>query len=368
MNRDNPGKLDVYAWVKQGGGRNSFLAFALISVFSVMAYVTFGLGHGLHEKERDLSKAAKSTLPAFDKERFARALLPKAPPPPAEMTLPPTAGPSPNPSADLKPPEPPSWVARKRAGGMIVQTQNAGSDLTVQARPAVVNASPPQRSEESLSTNLSTEKRKGVSASRLPNRNFVIAQGAALDCVLETALDSSLPGMTTCRLSRDVYSDNGKVVLLDRGSQLIGEYTNSLKQGQYRVFVVWTRAKTPDGVIINLDSPGADALGMAGLEGWVDHHFMERFGAAILMSFVQDAAMVLTSAESSRGAGSTTIFGGFGNMGTGASNVASNILNYTANIPPNVIKNQGDSIRVMVARDLDFSTVYSLQKVGDVDE
>jgi type IV secretion system protein VirB10 len=51
-------------------------------------------------------------------------------------------------------------------------------------------------------------------------------------------------------------------------------------------------------------------------------------------------------------------------MGMGASNVASNMLNYTANIQPNVVKNQGDSIRVMVARDLDFSTVYSLQKVN----
>ena len=130
------------------------------------------------------------------------------------------------------------------------------------------------------------------------------------------------------------------------------------------MFVVWTRAKTPDGVIITLDSPGADALGTAGLDGWVDNHFMERFGAAILMSFVQDTAMVLTAAEASKGNGSTTVFSGYGNMGMGASNVASNMLNYTANIQPNVVKNQGDSIRVMVARDLDFSTVYSLQKVN----
>ena len=360
-------KLDVYSWVKAGGGRNSFLAFALISVLSILVYVVFGMSRETEGENRDLSKAAKSTLPIFDKERFAQAMMPTAPPPPLEIAPSQQDGVTLNPSLAAQPLEPPGWQMRKRAGGMIVQINNAGNEPPPQARPEAVSHTPEPHPEGSLATNLVTEKRKGAVASRLPNRNFLIAQGAALDCVLETALDSSLPGMATCRLSRDVYSDDGKVVLLDRGSQLIGEYTNSVKQGQSRVFVVWTRAKTPDGVIINLDSPGTDALGMAGLDGWVDHHFMERFGAAILMSFVQDAAMVLTSAESSRGAGSTTVFSGYGNIGTGTSNVASNILNYTANIPPNVIKNQGDSIRVMVARDLDFSTVYSLQRVGDVD-
>lgn len=196
-----------------------------------------------------------------------------------------------------------------------------------------------------------------VQAKVLPTQRLLLPKGAFLDCTLETAIDSSLPGMTTCITATDTFGADGSVVLLERGTKLVGETRGDVRQGSARVFVLWTEARTPDGVVMPLASPGTDELGRAGLPGEVNRHFWERFGAAILVSVI-DGGVQAAVQRSSNGDGAVIV-----NPST-SSDIMTEVLRSTINIPPTVTKPHGDRIAVLVARDLDFRSVYELRPVA----
>ncbi len=195
-----------------------------------------------------------------------------------------------------------------------------------------------------------------VHAQVLPTQRLLLPKGAFIDCTLETAIDSTLPGMTTCVMATDAFGVDGRVVLMDRGTKLIGETRGQVQQGSARVFVVWNEARTPAGVIVPLASPGADELGRSGLPGRVNTHFWERFGAAMLVSVIDGA--VEGAVQSSRGGGTVIV------NPSATQGVLTEVLKGTVNIPPTVVKHQGDRIQVLVARDLDFRSVYELRSIA----
>ncbi|TPN81019.1 TrbI/VirB10 family protein [Mesorhizobium sp. CU2] len=195
---------------------------------------------------------------------------------------------------------------------------------------------------------------EGSRAGTLGNRNYIVAMGTSMPCVLETAMASDQPGFASCVINRDVLSDNGRVVLMEKGTQVVGEYRGGLQRGQKRLFVLWNRAKTPKGVIVTLASPATDALGRAGVDGYVDTHWWERFGSALLLSVVGDATSYASSRLQDSGvdAQDTT------SAGQQAAAIA---VEQSINIPPTLNKHQGELVSIFVARDLDFSNVYRLR-------
>lgn len=211
-----------------------------------------------------------------------------------------------------------------------------GSDLAARLKPTVATT---------------------VSAKVLPTQRLLLPKGAFIDCTLETAIDSTLPGMTTCVTATDTFSADGSTVLLERGTKLVGETRGQVQQGSARVFVLWNEARTPTGVVIPLASPGTDELGRAGVTGHVNRHFFERFGAAILISMIDG---VVQAAVQSSGGG-TVIYNP-----TTTQDIMTEVLRSTVSIPPTVTKDNGDRIQVLVARDLDFRTVYELRPTAHV--
>ncbi len=218
------------------------------------------------------------------------------------------------------------------------------------AEPATSTGKVAQRAPTNLDTLRRASAIGQAQARNLPDRNFLITAGSFIPCVLQSAMDSSQPGYVSCIVPRNVYSDNGRVVLLEKGTRIVGEYQGGLNRGQYRLFVLWTRAVTPRGIAIDVASPATDALGRGGMDGRVNNFFWQRFGTALLFSLVEDASVVGAEAVGDNGSNTTRV----------PSDASSTILQQNAEIRPVLRKNQGEDVGITVAQDFDFSTVYGL--------
>jgi type IV secretory pathway VirB10-like protein len=239
---------------------------------------------------------------------------------------------------------------RRRAPAVIVDLAAAPAATAAPlSNPALGSGQPTagggaNEDDEGFARRLGAESVGAARSSRIDRPDLTAPQGTIVPAVLETAISSDLPGFVRAVVSREVRAFDGRTVVIPRGSKLIGQYRSAVAAGQSRAFVVWTRLIRPDGVTIDLASPGADALGRGGLEGRTDQHFLQRFGAAILLSVI--------SAGTSRERGDTVVIG----TAADAGRIAEIALQKQIDIPPTIKVAQGTPIRVFVARDLIFET------------
>jgi len=284
---------------------------------------------------------------------------PAASPPPAQTVEPPAdTAPSPKPTGRLG-----DLVDVVVEDPVITRRLSSGLQAKEQDGEGGARGEPPKQASRAgdsgpMAERLTPMKLTAAQAELLPDRDMLITQGTMIDCVQDTMLVSAQAGMITCFAPHDVRSTSGRVALIDAGTKFVGYQQGVLAQGQPRIGVVWSRLETPNGVVIHLDSPGTGPLGEAGLDGHIDTHFGERFGGAVLVSLISDFG----SWASSRGNDSGDSIR-FDSTGDAAQDAVSTVLDNSINIPPTLYRNQGGRIGIYVARDLDFSSVYTLRPV-----
>ena len=255
-------------------------------------------------------------------------------------------------------------MARLKAPSLVVDLSAAPEDETAAAsaagRALAAEKEPALGTEKGggdresvnqrFAKTIGEEQVDTVHASALRAPGTTILQGTVIPAVLETALNTDLPGYLRAIVSQDVKSFDGSVVLIPRGSRLLGQYRSAVARGQSRAFVVWSRLIRPDGASIMLSSPGGDSLGRAGLSGSVDNHFARQFGSAILLSVISAGSQALANDHNAELI--------IGNGGTATPDPLPNtFLSKEADIPPTVKVPQGAPMTVFVAKDLDFSEV-----------
>ncbi len=316
------------------------LGFVGIGLLGVMTFTTLTNGR---------TEAASTALPVATKPGVSPTVIPVGLPSPKPVLM---AVPAPIPTPGSMAPIPGSvgpspaelaYAARLRSPALVVDLTKP-SGMAADARPGDKPGTG-LSADEQFADRIADAESKPTRATRIANGGDMVPQGAVVAAVLETAIDSDLPGYVRAVVSRDVSGFDGRKILIPRGSRLIGQYKSGLAAGQSRAFVVWQRLIRPDGVSIQLGSPGTDTLGRAGLSGKVDGHFLKRFGSAMLLSVI-DAGL---GRLQNRGANVIV------QSANDARSVASTALERDINIPPTVKVPQGTPIRIFIARDLDFS-------------
>ena len=172
---------------------------------------------------------------------------------------------------------------------------------------------------------------------------MLLRRGTTIPCGQYTYIKTSNPGAATCIISKDIYSANGDVLLVERGSTVFGEVRDGLSQGQDSIPVLWSRIDTTRGVTVDINSLGTDALGASGVPVSVDNHLMQRFGGAVMLSLISDFGQALSN-RAGDGQGTVRLT----TTSTAGQDLATKTLENTINI--------------LLLRDMDFRSVYELAR------
>jgi type IV secretory pathway VirB10-like protein len=129
-------------------------------------------------------------------------------------------------------------------------------------------------------------------------RRPMLAKGCALrpgasliPAVLNTVIESEIPGQVIATTSEDVFDVDGVGrLLVPQGTKLVGLYKSDLSLGSRRLGMVWTELTMPDGTQLALDNAnGMDVAGSMGVGGTVTTAWGQVIFTAALFS-IFDAA------------------------------------------------------------------------------
>lgn len=187
------------------------------------------------------------------------------------------------------------------------------------------------------------------------DRNFILERGSVIPCSLDTRIITGLAGGVMCTITDDVYSMNGTVLLIEKGSKVFGFFEEGqIKIGMDRIFVIWQEIRTPEGIVIPVDSGSSSELGDTGTAGYIDYHWALRFTSALLVSIFDDA---FSAAVDNQAKGNYTTE----STQETVDNMATEVLKRFIDIEPTLYKNHGTRAAIFTNKDIDFSSIYKLE-------
>ncbi len=212
-----------------------------------------------------------------------------------------------------------------------------------------------------------TKTEKNVEVRMIEDRSRTIAQGKLLSAILETAINTEFPGPVRGIITRDVYGESGREILIPKGSRLYGTYSAEIKRGQGRVNISWSRLLRPDGISLSISLSASDQSGRAGIPGEADNRYSSLVANSLLASVLAVAGTAAaqqvmggssqTSTTINASQGTTTTFGNAGNQALAdvtktIIDIVTGIIKNTIDLNPVIRIPQGARMTVIVNNDI----------------
>ena len=261
--------------------QNMMILIGIVLVFSYLFYSLFLSSTDSKPKNDNLAPVDvnKPTQAIADNDIPAIPTLPTPPKledltppaPPEILPLPPTVAPLPTlpsdqsiasvalPTTKLKPDDKQKRLLAKRKSSIVL-----------------LAGTPPSKTAAQLEEEANFSYRGDMT--------LVLGRGKVIDAVIETAVNTDFGGEIRAVITRDIYSEWGKNILLPKGSRVYGNYATGISGAYGRIAIEWIRVDLANGFTLNLSGTGTDSLGRKGTQGRVDHKFKERFSNAVLRS------------------------------------------------------------------------------------
>jgi type IV secretion system protein VirB10 len=177
--------------------------------------------------------------------------------------------------------------------------------------------------------------------------------GTVIPGILETAVNTDLPGNVLARVTQNIYdSRTGRSLLIPQGTILVAKYNSSVSYAQRRVQIVWDTLIRPDGYHLELEGMNSvDKAGMSGQAAQYHENWFEYLKAAGIVTLfsIANSAMTETAAKYASNAAASGIAESNSEL---VNQLGGNMAGRAMNIQPTLAVENGTLINSMLNKNL----------------
>ena len=180
------------------------------------------------------------------------------------------------------------------------------------------------------------------------DRRWVLTADRYISGILETEINSEVPGRVTIITHRPIFAAEGWVVIFPQYTKIICEYQSLKKVSDKRLTLKCLRAIRPDGSsLLFTQAYGTDAMGRNGLVGDIDYRTAERYGSAFVLAGIASLAGAGTNISSN-----PIVAQGAQNLSQNMGEVTAKVLDQNIDLAPLLTIEKGTLIHIRPQTDI----------------